>query len=63
MRRVPFTRPTLGAAIEMLEAQGHNQLNKVILRLGLEGEITSDPSLSVAKKADRLGRAVLQRTD
>lgn len=41
MRGKPFTRPTIIAANEILaqEIRTHTQLNKVILRLGLEDEV------------------------
>ncbi len=61
MRNVPFTRPTLVAAVEMIGAQGHNGLNRAALRLGLEREVPADPSLGVAKKFDLLGRVALPR--
>ncbi|MDF5890310.1 hypothetical protein P4A93_01525 [Pseudomonas syringae pv. syringae] len=61
MRSMPFTRPTLIAAVELLEQNTQARFNQVVLRLGLEDEITSSTSLSVAKKCDLLGRIVVQR--
>lgn len=63
MRTAPFTRPTLIAAVELLEQHSQARFNQVVLRLGLEDEITSSTSLSVAKKCDLLGRIVVQRTE
>lgn len=63
MRATPFSRPTLIAAVELLE--GHNQarFNQMVLRLGLEDEIGSGTAVSVAKKCDTLGRIIVQRSD
>ncbi len=63
MRSTPFTRPTLIAAVELLEQHSQARFNQVILRLGLEGKIPSSTGLSVAKKCDLLGRIVVQRAE
>jgi hypothetical protein len=63
MRSAPFTRPTLIAAVELLEQHSQARFNQVVLRLGLEDEISSSTSLSVAKKCDLLGRIVVQRAE
>lgn len=63
MRSAPFTRPTLIAAVELLEQHSQARFNQVVLRLGLEDEIPSSTSLSVAKKCDLLGRIAVQRAD
>lgn len=63
MRSVPFTRPTLIAAVELLEQHSQARFNQVVLRLGLEDEISSNTGLSVAKKCDLLGRIVVQRSE
>ncbi|CAK7255998.1 MULTISPECIES: hypothetical protein [unclassified Shinella] len=63
MRSTPFTRPTLSAAVELLEQHSQSRFNQVVLRLGLEDEISSDTGISVAKKCDLLGRIVVQRAD
>jgi hypothetical protein len=63
MRAAPFTRPTLLAAVELLELHSQAKFNQMALRLGLEDEIPSTTSISVAKKCDLLGRIVLQRMD
>jgi hypothetical protein len=63
MRAKPFSRPTLIAAIELLEQHSQARFNQLVLRLGLEAEIGSDTGLSVAKKCDLLGRIVVQSTD
>lgn len=61
MRPAPFTRPTLLAAIELLELHSQARFNQVVLRLGLENEVPQGTDLSVGKKCAILGRAVLQR--
>lgn len=63
MRTVPFTRPTLIAAVELLEQHSQARFNQVVLRLGLEDEISSNTGISVAKKCDLLGRIVVQRAE
>jgi len=63
MRSAPFTRPTLIAAVELLEQHSQARFNQVVLRLGLEDEIPSNTGVSVAKKCDLLGRIVVQRAD
>lgn len=63
MRSIPFTRPTLIAAVELLEQHSQARFNQVVLRLGLEDEIPSSTGISVAKKCDMLGRIVIQRAE
>ena len=63
MRARPFSRPTLIAAVELLEGHSQARFNQMILRLGLEDEIGSGTALSVAKKCALLGRIVVQRAD
>lgn len=63
MRITPFTRPTLIAAVELLEGHIQARFNQMILRLGLEDEVGSSTAVSVAKKCDMLGRIVVQRAD
>src|SRR5580658_5012275 len=64
MPDVHFTRPTIVAAVALLSDRlTQAAFNHMVLRIGLENEIPSDTTLSVAKKADRLGRTVLQRPD
>lgn len=63
MRARPFTRPTLIAAVELLEGHSQARFNQMVLRLGLEDEIGSGTAVSVAKKCDMLGRIVVQRSD
>ncbi len=65
MREKPFTRPTIIAANELVaaEVRTHTQINKIVLRLGLESEVPDDNSLGMEKKLDRLGRLVLSRAD
>jgi len=62
MSQVPFTRPTIIAAVAYLGwGAGQADFNNLTLRLGLENEIPYDTGLSVAKKANLLGRIVVQR--
>ena len=63
MRSVPFTRPTLIAAVELLEQHSQARFNQMVLRLGLEDEISTSTSLSVANKCALLGRIVVQRAE
>lgn len=63
MRAKPFSRPTLIAAVELLEGHRQVHFNQLILRLGLEDEIGSGTAVSVAKKCDFLGRIVVQRSN
>jgi hypothetical protein len=63
VRSAPFTRPTLIAAVELLEQHSQARFNQVVLRLGLEEEIPSNTAVSVAKKCDLLGRIVVQRAE
>lgn len=63
MRAKPFSRPTLIAAVELLEGHSQARFNQMVLRLALENEIDSGTALSVAKKCDMLGRIVVQRAD
>lgn len=63
MRAQPFTRPSLIAAVELLESHSQARFNQMVLRLGLEDEISSGTAVSVAKKCDMLGRIVVQRSD
>jgi len=62
MRSEPFTRPTLIAAIELLERHTQASFDQMVLRLGFEKEISDGAGLSVAKKCGQLGRLVVQRT-
>jgi hypothetical protein len=59
MRAKPFSRPTLIAAVELLEGHSQARFNQMVLRLGLEDEIGSGTAVSVAKTCDILGRVVL----
>jgi len=61
MRPAPFSRPTLIAAMELLEMHSQARFNQVVLRLGLEGEMPAGTEVSVAKKCALLGRIVLPR--
>lgn len=60
MRQNHFTRPTITAALAMLDrCLVQAKFDHLVLRLGLEDRISSDPSLSVSKKSAQLGRVVL----
>lgn len=63
MRAKPFSRPTLIAAVELLEGHSQARFNQMVLRLGLEDEIDSGTAVSVAKKCDILGRVIVQRSE
>lgn len=62
MRPAPFSRPTLIAAIELLEMHSQARFNQVVLRLGFEADVPAGTELSVAKKCALLGRLVLPRS-
>ena len=60
MRQHPFTRPTLLAAFDLLEAAlSQAKFNALVLRIGLERQVPDDTTVSVGKKAAMAGRAVL----
>jgi hypothetical protein len=62
MRQNHFTRPTIVAALAMLDSRlSQAKFDHLVLRLGLEQSISSDPSLSVAKKSAQLGRVILEK--
>jgi hypothetical protein len=61
MCTTPFTRPTVVAAVELLEQQSQASFNQMVLRLGSEQEIPSSTEQSVKKKCVLLGRIVMQR--
>jgi hypothetical protein len=63
MRVAPFTRPTLLAAVELLEMHSQASFNQTVLRLGLENDVPQGTELSVGKKCAILGRVVLQHAD
>jgi hypothetical protein len=55
MSVVPFTRPTIIAAVAFIDRNlSQATFNHLVLRLGLENEITSSTAISVSKKADML---------
>lgn len=53
MREKPFTLPTIIAANEFVaaEVRTHTQVNKMVLRLGLESEIPDDTSIGMEKRS------------
>lgn len=62
MRPTPFTRPTLLAAVELLERHTQASFDQMTLRLGMENEVIDGSGISVGKKVGQLGRVVVQRT-
>lgn len=63
MRPVPFTRPTIVAAAEMLERHTQASFDTMLLRLALENQIPESSGISVAKKCGLVARAVIARPD
>lgn len=63
MRLVPFTRPTIVAAAEMLEHHTQASFETMVLRLALESQIPEGAGLSVAKKCGLVARVVIARPD
>lgn len=63
MRATPFTRPTLVAAVEFLQQHTQAAFDQLVLRLGLEKDITSGTATSVARKCALLGQIVVQSSD
>lgn len=61
MRPTPFTRPTLLAAVELLERHTQASFDQMTLRLGMENEVSDGSGISVGKKVGQLGRIVVQR--
>jgi hypothetical protein len=60
MRQNQFTRPTVLAAVAMLDERlNQAKFDHLVLRLGQEQHIASDTSVSVSKKAAQLGRLIL----
>jgi hypothetical protein len=60
MRQNHFTRPTLAAAVALLDARlSQAKFDHLVLRLGLEQNISAEGSVSVSKKSAQLGRLVL----
>jgi hypothetical protein len=60
MRQNHFTRPTVTAAIALIDARmSQAKFDHLVLRLGLEQQIPADTSMSVSKKAALMGRLVM----
>jgi len=60
MRQNHFTRPTITAAVALLDKSlSQARFDHLVLRLGLERSIPADTTVSVSKKAAQLGRLVL----
>ncbi|WBO21747.1 hypothetical protein [Sphingomonas abietis] len=62
MRAQPFTRPTLLAAVELLERHNQAAFDQMTLRLGLEEEVSEGSGISVAKKVGQVGRILVKRS-
>lgn len=62
MRSNPFTRPTLLAAVELLDRHTQAGFDQMVLRLGLENDVSAGSGISVAKKVGQLGRIIVQRS-
>lgn len=64
MRVHQFTRPTIAAAVAILDAHlSQAKFDQMIFRVGLETAIPFDTALSVSKKAALLAREVASRGD
>ena len=64
MRTNHFTRPTIAAAIALLDASlSQAKFNHLVFRLGLEASIPIDDKVSVSKKAALLAREVTKAAD
>lgn len=50
MRPPPFSRPTVIAAIELLEVHSQARFNQDVLRRGFKTDVPAGTELSVAKK-------------
>lgn len=62
MRQNHFTRPTVAAAVALLDNRlTQAQFDHLVLRCGLEDHITADSTVSVSKKAAQLGRLVMSK--
>lgn len=63
MRQGPFSRPTVVAATELLEQHTQARFNQMVVRLGLENDVSQDTAVSVGKKIAVLGKVVVARAD
>ncbi len=64
MRINQFTRPTVTAALALLDSRlSQAKFDHLVLRVGLEQHVPADGVLSVSKKAALLGRQVLAHGD
>jgi hypothetical protein len=64
MRTNHFTRPTIAAAIALLDVSlSQAKFNHLVFRLGLEASIPIDDKVSVSKKAALLAREVAKAAD
>jgi hypothetical protein len=59
----PFSRPTIVAATGLLDRHSQAGINRVVIRLGLEADVSSNSDLSVAKKCALIARAIVLRPD
>ncbi|MDR6673163.1 hypothetical protein [Xanthomonas sp. 1678] len=63
MRQGPFSRSTFVAATELLEQHTQARFNQMVVRLGLENDVSQDTTVSVGKKIAVLGKIVVARAD
>lgn len=61
MRMEAFTRPTIIAAVALLDRHSQAGFDAMAVRLALEEEVPEGSALSVPKKCNILARIVLQR--
>jgi hypothetical protein len=61
MRSQPFSRPTILAAVDLLDSRlSQARFNQLVVRLGMEEAISLDTNVSVAKKAALLAKEVVK---
>jgi len=63
MRQGPFSRPTVVAATQLLEQHTQARFNQMVVRLGLENDVSQGTTISVGKKIAALGKIVVARAD
>lgn len=63
MRDSPFSRPTIVAATELLDQHSQASLNRAVIRLGLESEVTLNTDVSVGKKCALIAKAIVEHPE
>jgi hypothetical protein len=62
MRSQPFSKPTLLAAVDLLDSRlSQARFNQLLIRLGMEDIVPLDTNVSVAKKAALLAKEVVKQ--